>query len=93
MVPITQFKLTLSKALKILLSIFGLTFFNSLISFFTSWRLLAPSSILQASVNLQAQFKKVKSFDLVEYNPINDIDNKTLDIAIQILNTLIKEND
>ncbi len=42
---------------------------------------------------IKSNINKVKSFDLVEYNPINDIDNKTLDIAIQILNTLIKEND
>ena len=32
---------------------------------------------------------KVKSFDLVEYNPLNDIDNKTKDIAIDIINKFI----
>lgn len=35
----------------------------------------------------------IKSFDLVEYNPLNDIDNKTLNIAIEILNKIIKEKD
>lgn len=32
---------------------------------------------------------KIESFDLVEYNPSNDIDNKTLNIAINILNRII----
>ena len=32
----------------------------------------------------------VKSFDLVEFNPLNDIDNKTFNIANEILNILIK---
>lgn len=32
---------------------------------------------------------KIKSFDLVEYNPSNDIDNKTLDIALNIVNKII----
>ena len=32
----------------------------------------------------------VKSFDLVEFNPLNDIDNKTLNIAKDILNVVIK---
>ena len=32
----------------------------------------------------------VKSFDLVEYNPDMDIDNKTLDIALNIINDIKK---
>lgn len=32
----------------------------------------------------------IKSFDLVEFNPLNDISNKTLDIAHSIIKTLIK---
>ena len=32
---------------------------------------------------------KIKSFDLVEYNPVYDINNKTLDIAVNILNDVI----
>ena len=30
----------------------------------------------------------IKSFDLVEYNPLNDIDNKTKEIAINIINKI-----
>ncbi len=33
---------------------------------------------------------KIKSFDLVEFNPNFDIDNKTLNIALNILNKIIK---
>lgn len=33
----------------------------------------------------------IKSLDLVEYNPLNDIDNKTKDIAINLLNIFINE--
>ena len=33
---------------------------------------------------------KVKSFDLVEYNPDMDIDNKTLNIALKIINDIKK---
>ena len=33
----------------------------------------------------------IKSFDLVEYNPLNDIDKKTLEIANNILNKITKE--
>lgn len=32
---------------------------------------------------------KIKSFDLVEFNPNNDINNKTLDIACNIINKII----
>ena len=32
----------------------------------------------------------IKSFDLVEFNPVNDIDNKTLIIALNILNSFLK---
>ena len=35
---------------------------------------------------------KIKSFDLVELNPDNDIDNKTKIIAENILEKLIKKN-
>ena len=33
---------------------------------------------------------KIKSFDLVEYNPLFDINNKTLDIAVNIISDIIK---
>lgn len=33
----------------------------------------------------------IKSFDLVEYNPLNDIDDKTLILANNILNKIIKK--
>lgn len=33
---------------------------------------------------------KIKSFDLVEFNPSNDIDNKTLTIALNIINSFLK---
>ena len=33
----------------------------------------------------------IKSFDLVEFNPDNDIDNKTLNIALNILNNIIEK--
>ena len=33
---------------------------------------------------------KIKSFDLVEFNPSNDIDNKTLNIALNIINSFLK---
>jgi len=32
---------------------------------------------------------KLKSFDLVEFNPLNDTDNKTLEITLNLLNKLI----
>ena len=34
--------------------------------------------------------KNIKSFDLVEFNPMRDIDDKTLRIAIRILNKIIE---
>lgn len=39
---------------------------------------------------IKKNMDKIKSFDLVEYNPLNDIDNKTKDIAIDIINQLIE---
>ena len=35
--------------------------------------------------------QKMVSFDIMEFNPVKDIDNKTLDIALYILNALISE--
>lgn len=35
--------------------------------------------------------EKIKSFDLVEFNPLKDINNKTEKIATNILNKIIKE--
>ncbi len=35
---------------------------------------------------------KIKSFDLVEFNPSFDINDKTLNIALKILNVLLKEH-
>ncbi len=37
--------------------------------------------------------EKIKSFDLVEFNPEQDIDNKTEEIATYILDKVIKEKD
>ena len=39
---------------------------------------------------IKNNMNKVKSFDLVEYNPTNDINNITLNIANQLLDELIK---
>ena len=39
---------------------------------------------------INSRKKDVKSFDLVEFNPLNDISDKTLDIAHSIIKTLIK---
>lgn len=39
---------------------------------------------------IKKNMDKVKSFDLVEYNPLNDIDNKTKLIAVDIINKLIE---
>ena len=39
---------------------------------------------------INSRKKDVKSFDLVEFNPLNDISDKTLDIAHLIIKTLIK---
>ena len=33
----------------------------------------------------------IKSLDLVEYNPLLDIDNRTLNIATNLLNIFLKE--
>ena len=38
---------------------------------------------------IKENIDKVKSFDLVEYNPDNDIDNKTLNIGLNILKEII----
>ena len=38
-------------------------------------------------------YEKIKSFDLVEFNPEQDIDNKTEEIATYILDKVIKEKD
>ena len=40
--------------------------------------------------DLMLNNKKVVSFDLVEYNPLKDIDNKTKNIALNILNNTLK---
>ena len=39
---------------------------------------------------LMDNISKIKSFDLVEFNPLNDINNKTLNIALNILNSFLK---
>ena len=39
---------------------------------------------------LMDNIDKIKSFDLVEFNPSNDIDNKTLNIALNIINSFLK---
>lgn len=36
---------------------------------------------------------KIKSFDLVEFNPVNDVDDKTFFIAKEIIEKIIKEID
>ena len=40
---------------------------------------------------LKTNISKIKSFDLVEYNPDYDINNKTLAIALNILNNIIEK--
>ena len=41
-------------------------------------------------INLLIKQKNIKSFDLVEYNPLNDTDKKTIEIAKNILDKVIK---
>ncbi len=41
-------------------------------------------------INFLSKQNNIKSFDLVEYNPINDTDHKTLEIAKNILESIIK---
>ena len=41
--------------------------------------------------NILKQQSNIKSFDLVEYNPLNDIDKNTLEIAKNILNKITQE--
>lgn len=41
--------------------------------------------------NILKQQSNIKSFDLVEYNPLNDIDKNTLEIAQNFLNKITKE--
>lgn len=42
---------------------------------------------------LSSNIDKIKSMDLVELNPLNDIDNKTRDIAVNIINKVIDAKD
>lgn len=42
--------------------------------------------------NYLAKQKNIKSFDIVEYNPLNDTNLKTLEIASNIMNTIINKN-
>ena len=42
---------------------------------------------------IKENIDKVKSFDLVEYNPDNDIDDKTLNIGLNILEKIIKAKE
>ena len=42
-------------------------------------------------INILNKQNNIKSFDLVEYNPINDTNKKTLEIANNILNKITKE--
>ena len=44
---------------------------------------------IEVANNLTSYIKEIASFDLVEFNPTNDIDNKTLKIAEEILNIII----
>ena len=41
-------------------------------------------------LNIITKQKNIKSFDLVEYNPLNDTDSKTIEIANSILDKIIK---
>lgn len=41
-------------------------------------------------INYLNENNNIKSFDLVEYNPINDTDNKTLEIANDIIKKIIR---
>ena len=42
--------------------------------------------------NIISKQKNIKSLDLVEYNPLNDIDSKTLEIANNIIETIKESN-
>lgn len=44
---------------------------------------------IEVANNLTDYIEEIASFDLVEFNPTNDIDNKTLKIAEEILNIFI----
>ena len=41
-------------------------------------------------INFLIKQNNIKSFDLVEYNPLNDSDNKTIEIASKILDEILK---
>ena len=43
-------------------------------------------------INFLKKQNNIKAFDLVEYNPLNDTDNKTLEIANDILGKIINMN-
>ena len=51
---------------------------------------LSYSEAIIAINKIKDNIEKVRSFDLVEFNPLNDIDDKTFNIANDILNILIK---
>ncbi len=52
---------------------------------------LLKNEINQIIDYLKTKESKIKSLDLVEYNPLNDKDNKTLDIALDIINKLTND--
>ena len=49
---------------------------------------LSYEEAMMAASKVKENINVVKSFDLVEFNPLNDIDNKTLNIAKEIINTI-----
>lgn len=50
---------------------------------------LTKEELFEIIDNVLLYKDKIKSFDVVEFNPVNDIDNKTLNIAIEIIEKLI----
>jgi len=51
---------------------------------------LSYNEAIKVANIIKDNFHNITSFDLVEYNPLKDKDNKTLNIALEILNTIKK---
>ena len=50
---------------------------------------LTKEELFEIIDNILLYKDKIKSFDIVEFNPLNDIDNKTLQITLEIINKLV----
>ena len=47
---------------------------------------LKKKNSLEILDNILKNINQISSFDLVEFNPLNDVDDKTLNIAEEIIN-------